>query len=1153
MASAITPLVTGPDEVARSTFVFSTTIGSRFFSGTMDASTVDMEVSVRGGAFTSDPDLVVFEGTTWLVPNPAVYPDGLELVSGLNRIQIRAITTTGAVSTPATIDLTLVQEGDVGVVVQSPTNISIKQYNDQVEIAVEGIDDDNVRGYNFYASTEPGGGTSGYLRVNLYTISDGTTIEELSVLGDVTVDANVAMSGGEPAADPLYVRLRGDQVDSFDAILQDDFTQDIAVSETVTKVRTTITVESVRQITSYSFKHSRTAGQNSAPPTISIGAFAATPDTDPLYYVVTAIYYDSTTLVEVESPFSAEVVGHPIRVVANIGTFPIAGRQQIARDVITSIFRSNPQVRVDPGSVLRDTVIDPFSSEAERIRFLVDFLHRAQTFQGLLQIDDPQNTGTSDNPVTSSYKQALKKALFLSSDSAVQAVVDRAFDNIASRYGVFRRSGKFARSEVMFYTANRPTKSYSIALGTTVAAGAVNFSTTKAVEISLSHLASYFNPTSKRYFVRAPVRAAAVGTSGNVGAGQIRKIGTTGLSGLQVTNEAAAFGGLDLETNRGLAERAQNALASVDSGTVRGYLQTAADVPGVVKANVVAVGNDLMQRDLDVSGTHRGGKVDIWIQGESLAQVTDTFAFTFEIAKDIQFELIGDPADLEFRSVDSNLSSDNPILELLDNSSAGYAFRNATTGLSFDITDAEITAYNTVRLSTDVVQPTVTLTDVILGDYRRREGSRFILTRQPVHEIVSVTGTVSGELESDAYALYHPESPLEDGRSQLAGDYLLISGTTESNGDLLPSGDSIQVTDESHVVIGSYIEYLDNLGANFLTIVVKSEDGLTTYRGPNDPSGVSDYTIIDGGQTTAAGIKRVDGGDIASGETVLVSYEHDENFTVVYTTNLVVSVAQDAVDAKRHVTADVLVKEAFAVPIDISATVVLKKGAEQSTVDQAIRTNLENYFAALRLGDPVRQSDVIAVIENTMDVSYVVVPVTKLVRAEGAAVIRESLSTDRAGDVTYISSWSSSTVSVWIIEQELDAATTDGGGPVMDFRSVVQDTMGLILQTSQPSTLGLEAGLAYIIGSGGYAIPGYSDDDTLSAQGYESSAVKAAQRVVLTANRVLVSTVVSDAPANHDYWVTYIVGADSGPKDIDPGTAEYLTVGALEFTYDEDR
>jgi len=96
--------------------------------------------------------------------------------------------------------------------------------------------------------------------------------------------------------------------------------------------------------------------------------------------------------------------------------------------------------------------------------------------------------------------------------------------------------------------------------------------------------------------------------------------------------------------------------------------------------------------------------------------------------------------------------------------------------------------------------------------------------------------------------------------------------------------------------------------------------------------------------------------------------------------------------------------------------------------------------------------------------------------------------------------------------------------------------------------------LAYIIGSNGRSINGFSDDATLEAEGFTTETAKQAQRVNLTAIRVLVSLAPGDSPTEHSYATTYVVGLDSGAKNIDPGAAEYCKASdSVTFTYDEDR
>ena len=1147
------PQLLGPDGVLRELEIFSTTMDTRFFTGVIGNDTVDMEVSVRGGGFTNDTDFIIFEGTTFRIPNPDVFPDGLELAAGENRIQVRAISATGSVSPTSTSLVRLIQESDLGTVAVVPTNISVLQKDATVEISVERVDDPNLRGFNFYASPFEGGGVTGYSRINLNTVIAGTAVQEVDDVSTIEVDALIPLDqAGQPLADPLYVRIQGDQEDETGNVLQVDYNERVEIPETARAVRYTIQVDTIRDTEFFSFEHLRTGGPTTIPQTVASGAFAAVPDSDPLYYVVVAVFYDQEALVEFESSFSAEVVGHPLRIRPNVGNFPQVSRQQIVRGTIQSIFRSNPQIRVDAGAPFRDTFIDPFAAEAERIRFIVDFLHRAQTFAGLEAIDDPNDTGTSTPVSQSSYKQALRVVFNLNRDAEVQSLIDRAFEALASNFGIFRLPGRFSRGEVQFFTTVRPKRTLPIPLGSVVTSGSIQFRTTQASSIPFDRLASFFDPVTGRYFVLVSVQATTTGSSGNVGVGQVRSV-VSGTSGLSVINNSSMFGGTNQETNRQLAERARNALASVDSGTKRGYLQTAADVPGVVQAVVVGAGDALMQRDLDSQGVHRGGKVDIWVQGENLANVTDVFAFTFELASDIQFELVSVPSELRFRANDPELSLENPIVEMLDDPALGFEFRNATTGAAFDLSGVAIVSFDTIQLNTAIPQPPVDLTDVVLGDYRRRSSTEYIFVRQPVRAVSSVTGSVSGLLTEDAYSLNIPKSPLGEGRSGLAGDFLRITGTTDSDGNLVPSGDLLTVTDETHVLIGEFNESVDNLGANFLSVAVLNADRTITYKGPSDPSGLQDYTIVPGDQTTPLAIRRIVGGAIPSGTTVSVDYQHDENFTVAYTTNLIVQVTQEEVNEKRHVTADVIVKDGINVPVDLAATVVLVTGAIQSDVDTALRTNLENFFNALRLGDPVRQSDIIEVLDGTTDVSFVVVPLTTMVRGAGSTVVREVLASGILADSDYISAWSTPTVSVWLIRDGLSAATTTGGGPENEFQAVFQDDVETTLLRVTPSALGVASGRSFIIGSGGLSIPGFTDDATLVAEGFDTQAEREAVRTTRTANRVLISTGVDDSPVNHEYAITYIVTTEERVYNIEPGAAEFLTLGDLTLTFDEDR
>lgn len=211
------------------------------------------------------------------------------------------------------------------------------------------------------------------------------------------------------------------------------------------------------------------------------------------------------------------------------------------------------------------------------------------------------------------------------------------------------------------------------------------------------------------------------------------------------------------------------------------------------------------------------------------------------------------------------------------------------------------------------------------------------------------------------------------------------------------------------------------------------------------------------------------------------------------------------------------------------------------------------------MGSSVRQSDIIGVIENTSGVSFVEVPLTNLARDAGTTIIREPLTTTQKGDVSILLGtaevpYSSSTVNVWLIEDELNSSTSTGGGAPNEYRAVYQDEKAMTLQLADPVSLQSAPGKAYIIGDEGLNIPGFSDDETLSVQFPRATTVElAVERQKITQNRILVSLSLDTNPLAHDYTVTYLVSsANEGPRNITGYVLEYFTLGDLVLTITEE-
>jgi len=1141
MANA--PQFMAPDGVYRDQYIFTTDSSSRFFTGSMSSDTVDMQVSIRGAGFTSDPDLIYFEGSAFTIPNPSAYPQGLRLLPGRNVIQVKSILTSGAVTDTGLVQANLSLDRDVKASLAAPSGVHVERFDQRIKITIDGIDDSNVVGYNFYASVSPGGGTVGYTQINIGMINTGDPVASYSSLGDLTIDAIVAANpDGTHKADPQYLRVTGTQIDRLGNVIQTDFDQLLNIPETTSHLKTVMAVQDVRNVSRFSFVHDRrSTGASSTYPAIPNSDFNSIDDSDPLYYVVTAVYLINN--VEYESVMSSEVAAAPMVVTPAVAMLPTVSRQQIVRDVSLAIFRSHPEIDIKPGSILRDTVIDPFSTEAERIRFILGFVQAAQTSATLLPIDDPGNTGDSIPVDQSEYKLALKQAFFLRDNEAVQNMIDNMFDHLASRRGIIRNTGKRGQGEVTISVTTRPQTDIIIPVGTVVTGGSMTFRTTSQATISTTGGLSFYSPTTGRYFTRAFIQAADTGSLGNVAPGQIRSISGVA-QGVQVLNEAATFGGTDIESNRDLAARSDGVLSAVDSGTYRGLNQIAIDVPGVRQVNVVDAGHALMMRDYNtILAKHTGGKVDVWIRGGFFATVSDSFAFTFETvteAPDNQFEPVGLVSNLRFRAVNIKLTTDNPIIEMLSYPTLGYVFKNQTTGQVFNLTDAVIEAPDMVVLSPTYNDATnLHYTDVYTGAYRYRTGSTYTFTRQPVTDIVSMVGEVSGAIPSSDYKLFKGSDPLDLGRSSEAGDYVqVIQSPDVIVSTSIPSSTPVVITDESHVYLGN-TEYLNSLGILPLTVHIWNIDKSIEYRGPYTPLslGAKDFTLVNQDGETPMGFRATATARFKEGDELLVSYDHDEVFTIAYDTNSLVELTQKAIDNSRHITADVLVKDAMAVGVNIRATVVLDRNQVVTKVDGNVRTNLARLFGVLALGQPIRQSDIIGAIDSAPGVSYVVSPLTQLCKSDGSHVVREFLLTlVKDTDYIAISGWSTDTVKVYLITQRLESATIDSGGEVNDPKAVFRGPISMSLMASPPDAFGNHlkdtVDQAFIIGADGLYVPGVALDDTK--------------------RRVLITLGPDSKPEDSEYFVSYVIYGDDGVKNIVPGPTEYLELGDLEFTYDED-
>lgn len=1123
--------------------VVTTNVFTFTFTGTLDSNTVDLQIDLNGAGFISDPSLVELVLPNFTVPNPLSYPNGLVLEKGLNTIRLRAIDLSGQTSPVSTITVTVVTDAVMQQILSPPTGTALQRNANSIDLVWSDATVGGATGFNVYASTGQGGTGSGYLRVNADLIPGGSpqaTIVDEFIIGSVDYefsdDPNLDLEIVVNTVDRISGQIVERKSQNIYSLVQ---SPDYAVSlKTNGQIRTN----------TYRFNHNRDANLDAG--YLNNDVFGAVVPSDPLYYVVTAVYFDKGTGVLQESRYSAEMTGNPLALDTTIRGINIRDQRLITQDYITQVQKKAPTLALIPASTIREVHIEPFSNESQKIYFLMDFVHRSKSFAALLAIDDPGFTGTSVPVSTSSYKQNLKTALSTSDDAAVQSFIDAAFTSLAENFGIARQGSKLAQVVQTFYTKTKPTRDLIVQQGAIVnsssVSGAPRFVAKGQTVMVAANALSYYNVDLKRYQIQIQMVADSPGAAGNVPAGALDQV-VSGAVGLSTVNDVSATYGSDSESNLSLSENGQRALSSLDTGTSGGYRRVSELTDGVLNVEIVKSGDAMMMRDYDpVRMKHIGGKVDIWVKGTNERTIQETFAFQFDAAHNVRFDVV-DALTLTFRARDSRLTPSNPIQEMLYNPSQNLGLRNFSNlpSTPYDLTGVTVVDYNTIRLSTLIPQPQTLLDDFVEGDYRFRSNNKFVGTVQPIRRVVSVVGEISGPLDSSlGYTLFKTEDPLLEGESTIATDYVSINQVGN-----VPNGDAILVNDELHVMIGAFVEPLNFVGVNLFTLRVYSQDRQILYNGPDDAN--PDYLVVDGTPTKPAKIVRSTNSTILNGSTVSVDYEHDENFVVTYVVNAVLQTLQTQINLMKHVTADVLVKQAIENPLFIEATVQLAPNADQSKVDSGIRTAQTILTASKATGGSIHQSDEVAVMDPVAGVDFLVQPFTRMTLQDGALRLRDQILPENV----FLPSLSRFNNAVYILTQELPFATIDGGGDPENVRGVYKDD--IVMEMSKDLTeVGDGLNRSFIIGRLGAVIVGYSDDATLLPLFFTPQAV-AAERLARTANRVVVSLDYGsdprDLPDQHTFSATYQVSGDTGTRDIETSQVEYLTPGDLTLTYREAR
>jgi len=283
---------------------------------------------------------------------------------------------------------------------------------------------------------------------------------------------------------------------------------------------------------------------------------------------------------------------------------------EIVSSMIERLKLTQPNLDTKPGTVSRDLFVDIQADQIDRLYRSISFV---------------------------SEKQSLA------------TTVGRDLDRLAANFGVSRNSGTAATGIVVFAT-NSLTTDISIANGTTVRARngmsfkvIGNYVMSSAEKSRFSANANRMRRAlnlaglSSKYAIEVSVQATRPGTSGNIASLQI--VSSDLPFNASAVNLTAISGGVSREVDSSFRSRILSIFSGANTGTSTGYRSAALGAEGALDALVVEPGNSLMLRDgtetIETNdGTSRiissgtGGKVDIYVLGKSLEEITESFIYT---------------------------------------------------------------------------------------------------------------------------------------------------------------------------------------------------------------------------------------------------------------------------------------------------------------------------------------------------------------------------------------------------------------------------------------------------------------------------------------------------------------------------------------------
>ena len=592
------------------------------------------------------------------------------------------------------------------------------------------------------------------------------------------------------------------------------------------------------------------------------------------------------------------------------------------------------------------------------------------------RVDSKPGTFVSDvfvQPEADELASAYIDMKILEINQSINTASGYNLDRLGMNYFTYRMAGEKAQARVRFYISKSdklnlkvddlPEEIY-IPLGFQVATEGslttdqIVFTTTESAYMTQQQMydSALIDEGTGYKYIELPVTCEAKGSGGNVEAGAITAMYDDTIDGIvAVSNPLSATGGKDTESDESLKVRIMLAVLGASICTKNGYLKWAIQKDNVNDVTVIGAGDNLMFRDggfINASGSYsygRGGMVDIWVRGEMPQQYVLQYSITdsYKTGKGLS-------GDYEGIACHDIVLPNQPVLNIVSIKSLNtdYVFENADNyGIEY--------GYDSHSMLTR------TYYKDILWDFGVTES--FTDTDYYPMDVVDETEVAILKKQVNQ-ALLDLTDKMENVRESL--NWYLADYEDLNSYDVTPMFRKVRINKTVYKVVA-----VDKRLNGRTFIKKKNKIYLRVYQEPDyvlvpTPYSEEDKSKSQMGKDMGGSIYATD--CIQWTNTGKSKLQSGDTLIITYSTNNLIRFLQDEMDGMRILTADILLRQAKRVDVQVSMNVNIDGTFNANIVRNMVSTAISTYINSMqRMGSSIEDSELVTLARGLEGVTHI--------------------------------------------------------------------------------------------------------------------------------------------------------------------------------------